>query len=326
MGRSSVNRVIQVGVETTPGVAVPGSKLLQSLSFDLNVEIESKEVETQGFKYATDLLVHKVFGKGSFEGPLSYTEFLYPLAMHYGLPTPTTPGGATNAREYAVVPNARGADNFKTFTIEEGDSQAADVMSNVAATDMEIDFGEPEVKLKGSIIGRTPVGGSLTSNPTTLPKALVTARHLDVYVSTSLATLFQAGNKITDALKESFKIGKKMKERFVHNTDYQSFKEIIELRPEVEFIFSTEHNAQSRALYTACVQSAFRYVGLRATGPLIETGQNYIIELSMATKIVPEKREDIEGVYVYGYKCKPIYDSTLGTSHKWRIVTDVASL
>lgn len=326
MSRNSVDRVVQIGVETTKGTAVAANKLLSATSFDLNVEIESKEVESQGIKYATDVMVHKVFGKGSFEGPLSYTEFLYQLAMLYGTGTKTTPGGATNARQWAITPNARGADDYKTFTIEEGDAQAANVMSYVAATDLDIDFGEPEIKVKGNILGKTPVSGSLTASPTAITKSLVTARHLDVYVSTSLATLFQSGNKVTDALKESFKIGKVRKERFVHNTDYQSFKELVDLRPEIDFMFSSEHNAQSRALYDACVTSAFRYVGLKATGPLIESGQNFLIELTMATKIVPEKREDIDGVYAYGYKCKPVYDETLGTSHKWRIVNGIDTL
>jgi hypothetical protein len=326
MSRDSVNRVIQIGLETTRGVAVAGNKLLTATSFDLNVEIESKEVETQGFKYATDVLVSKVFGKGTFEGYLSYTEFLYHLAMLYGTGAKTTPGGATNARQWAITANARGADDYKTFTIEEGDGQAATVMSHVAATDLELDFGEPDIKVKGSILGKTPVSGALSANPVSIPKQLVTARHIDVYVSTSLATLFQSANKITDALKESFKIGKVRKERFVHNTDFQSFKELVDLRPDIDFMFSQEHNAQSRALYDACIASAFRYVGLRATGPQIEAGQNHLIELTMATKIVPEKRDDIDGIYAYGYKCKPIYDDTLGTSHKWRIINTIDAL
>ena len=326
MGRNSINRVIQIGVESTKGVAVAANRLLTATSFDLNVSAESKIIETQGIKHAADVLVSKVFGTGSFEGPLSYTEFLYLLAMMYGTGTKTTPGGATDAREWAITPNARGADDYKTFTIQEGDVEAASVMSYVAATDLELEFGEPDVNVKGSVLGRTPVTGSLTSSPTTVTKQLVTARHLDVYVGSSLATLFQAGQKVTDALKESFKISKTKKERFVHNTDFQSFKELVELRPDIEFMFSTEHNAQSRALYDACLGSAFRYVGLKATGPLIESGQNYTIELSMACKIVTDKREDIDGVWGYGFKCTPIYDETLGSSHKWRLVNNIDTL
>jgi hypothetical protein len=326
MGRSSVNRAVQIGIETVQGTAVAANKAPADLSFDLNVETEVKSSRSQGFKHQTVSQLHKIWGTGSFSGPLGYRSFIYLLAMMYGTGTSTTPSGATKAREWLITPNAKGADNFKTFTIEEGDSSAATVMSGCAATDLDIDFGEDDIQVKGNILGGKPTVGSLTASPTVIAASPVSARHIDVYASNSLSTLFNTGNKITDAMQEMFKIGKTKQGRWVHNTDYQSFRDLVELAPDLDFEFTTEHNAQSRALFDEAVQNAFKYIGVRATGPVIETGFTNLIELTIAANITPMKREDKQGVYAYSYKCKPIYDATLGTSHKFRVVNDLASL
>ncbi len=326
MGRSAVNRGIQVGVEVTEGVAVAANKSLPSLSFSFKEEVEHKETRTHGSLFNNTSRVHRQYASGSFEGPLSYTEIIYPLSSMCRKVAPTTPAGATNVRQWLFKPNPRGGNPYQTFTCERGDAEAAGIMAGAAFTDLEIDFAEKDLSVKGGMIGQSPVTGALTANPTLIGRKEAGANEVDVFISTSLATLFNAGNKVTDAMKENLKIGKNKGPKFVHNTDHKSYKDLITLPTDLSFELMQEHNAQSRALYDAIKTDNFRYVGVRCTGPQIEAGHNFLIETTIALHFYPDTDEDLDGVWAYKYMGVPVEDAALGSAYQIRVVNNLQSL
>src|SRR6476659_5636893 len=128
-GRATVNRQVQIGVETTPGTAVPANKSLPSLNLALTRNLETKQFRSQGFKPNTANQIIKDYGQGTVSGPLNYTEVIYALnSLVTGVIA--TPGGGTLSRTHTFTPAGIGADAFKTFTIQEGDSTAARQMAN----------------------------------------------------------------------------------------------------------------------------------------------------------------------------------------------------
>jgi hypothetical protein len=331
MGRAFVNQGIQVGKETTPGTAVPGNKLLRSLSFNLSPKQEANAYRAHGFKLTTASQIHRIWSEGPIEGPLDFNEVVYILSTILGTAVITTPATGTNSRQWLFSPKAQGDDASVTLTVEKGDSTAVSQITNVAATDINFNLANNDLTVGGTAIGRAPISGSLTGSPTPVGATQVigSARQVDVFIADALgssnATLY--ASKLTDAIHESFGIAKKQGPRFVHNTTYPSFKDIIEMAPDLTANFTTEHNAQSRALYDSIINNPTKFLGFRVTGPIIETTIAYLFEIIFACNIRGAAEADEDGVYAYSYDATPIYDSTLGTAgFTVRVINTVTAL
>lgn len=328
MGRGMINKGYQIGVEVTPGTAVPGSKLLKSLSINIGPEVDSKQYPSHGSKFSGNSVVHKQWSSGDLEGPLSYNDIIYPLSTMFTPPTPTTPGGGTLSREWKFIPLIGGNETLKTLTVEGGDSIAADISTNVAVQGLTFDFAADDVTISGPVIGRKPTVGTMTGSPTPLAQIIASARNIDVYLHTVLGalgvTLFQSGNKLTDAISGSFGIGEKLVPRWVHNTDFASFKDLVETRADLTANYLTEHNAQSRAMYAALGDNALQYLGIRITGPIIEAAIPYIFEIVAPVKVTAAEEEDADGVWAYNYTFAP--EPTSGTDFWIRVVNTITAL
>ena len=73
MGRASVNRVVQVGVESTKGTAVAADKQLPTMDLQLTRNIDVQQFRAQGFKLQTAAPIVHDFGGGSLAGPMNFT-------------------------------------------------------------------------------------------------------------------------------------------------------------------------------------------------------------------------------------------------------------
>lgn len=329
MARSNIGRAIQIGKETTQGVAVPANKRFASLNIDLNFEGKTKQYRAQGFKFNTTSSLQRAWQKGSYDGPITFTELIYPLSSLYGTPVPTTPVGGTTARRWSFLPPTTGQNLIQTYTLEEGDATAATQSPGVAFTSISLDFGADDISMKGSMIGPLGTTTTLTAAPTVLQQIVGQAIGVDMYISTTYtneAALFVDANKLTDAYGASFDTGDSLDPRFVLNTAYPAYKDLVEKPADLKFSFMTEYNAQARALYTSALQNAFRYVGVRVLGPVIEGTIYNSIELVVACSITPNKREDAGGVWGYSYNATPVVDNTLGSAFKINVVNNVAAL
>lgn len=326
MGRGMINKGYQIGVESTPGTPVAANKLLKSLSINLSPEVVSQAHPSHGSKFSGNSVVHKHWSSGTLEGPLSYNDIIYPLSTLFTPPTPTIPSGGTNSRQWKFMPLVSGNETLKTLTVEAGDSIAAEIIAGVAAQGLTFDFAADDVTVNGPVIGRKPTVGTLTGSPTALPQILASSRDIDVYLHSALGalgvTLF--ANKLTDAISGSFGIGEKLVPRWVHNTDYESYKDLVETRSELTANYLTEHNAQSRAIYEDLGDNSTQYLGIRITGPIIEGAIPYLFEIVAPVKVSAAAEEDADGVWAYNYTFSP--EPSDGTDFWIRVVNTMTAL
>jgi hypothetical protein len=310
-GRGTVNRQVQVGVETTPGTPVAANKLLPSMSITLSPEIDNKSYPSQGFKISTANKIIHFDGGAALSGPLNYSEIIYLLnTLVTGVIT--TPVGGTLSRKHKFSPTAIGTDAFKTLTIQEGDTTAAVQMAYSLLTDFGVTVNDSGADVTGTLIGYAPTNVTLTSSPTTIAQLPIGPREIDIYIDPTFGAI--GTTKVSDALSYNFSIGNKQVKKRVLNTTYQSFKESIEAVPTLQAGFVTEHNLQSRNLFAGVTPSSnpVQYVRLKSTGPIIEGAIPYSLQLDVAAQVIDMNQQDVESVWGYEYVLNPVYDSSFG--------------
>lgn len=316
MGRGTVNRVVQVGVESTPGTAVAANKVLPSMSMTITPRMRTKDIEAQGFKAPTDVQQLGGYSEIALSGPLNYTEIVYILNM---LVTGviTTPGGGTTSRQHTFSPTVQGTDAFKTLTIQEGDSTAATQAAGSFLKDFGFTASDTGVDVTGAINGRYPTTVSLTGSPTSVAQLTASPREIDIYLDPTFGAI--GTTKLTDGLNLTYGITDKQTMKFVLNTSFASYSESVEVKPTQTFSFITEHNAQSRTLWAGIsTGNPLQYMRMKATGPIIEGAIPYSFRFDIPVKVKATEQVDSEGVWGYRYDCTPRYDATFGNK-LWEI-------
>jgi hypothetical protein len=249
---------------------------------------------------------------------MSYTELYYLLYSLIGAPTTTTPGGGTLSRQHVWTPNVQTADSFKTLTIEHGDATAAEQMAYGIATSLTLDWGKDDPQMSSNIIGRLPTTTTLTASPTAVAQLPVSAREIDIFLDTSYAGI--GVTRLADASMARLEIGNKFNPKWVLNTSYASFKEVVEVPVDLTFVFATEHNAASRTLFADIANNNTKYMRALATGPIIEGSIPYKIQVDIACRVTEAAQEDDDGVWEYQYTAAPINDASLGAPFKITLV------
>jgi len=324
-GRGTVNRVVQVGVETTPGTAVPANKTLPTMSLVLTRELEHKEYRAQGYKAVGEVPIVKDYGSGNLTGPLSYTEIVYMLnTLVTGVIT--TPGGGTTSRDHTFTAGLTGTDSFKTITVQEGDSNAAVQMPYSVLLDFGVNITLDEAAVSGRLVGQAPSNATLTGSPTAIAQLSSTPRQIDLFMDPTFGAL--GTTKVTDCLSINAQFNNKQAMKWVLNTTNTTFKETIEVVPTLSFTFETEHNAQSRSLFAGITTTAnpIQYFRLKATGPIIEAAIPYKFQLDVAAKVTALEQTDVDGVWGYKYTCIPVADSSFNKAWQIIVTNTIATL
>lgn len=112
--RATVNQVVQIGAETTPGTAVPAGKLLSAFLWTFGEKAATKQFIATGRKNpsASELLTE--FSMGKISGNGDFGALIYPIASTFGkgpqCPPPAVPalatattGGTVLAGTYQVI-------------------------------------------------------------------------------------------------------------------------------------------------------------------------------------------------------------------------------
>lgn len=312
MGRGTVNRQVQVGVETVPGTPIAANRLLPSMSFTLSPEIVNRSYRAQGFRGPTANKITQFDGGATLSGPLNYSEIIYPWnTIVTGVIT--TPSGGTTSRRHTFAPAATGTDTYKTLTIQEGDPTAAVQMAYSAVVEFGISVTEDASDISGTVVGYAPSNVTLTASPTAIAQLPIGPREIDVYIDSTFAAI--GTTKISDALAFDFSVGSLRVKKHVLNTTYQSFKDLTDSPVDLAAGFLTEHNLQSRNIYAGVTTASnpIQYVRLKATGPIIEGSIPYSVQLDVAARIINMNQDDgNQNVWGYRYSLIPEYDATFG--------------
>ena len=433
MARGSVNKVVRIAPETVAGThAATGYKELPGLNIELGPNVDAKRYRASGSKYNTTSRIHRISGTGRYTGPMTFSEIVYVLSSICGKVTPSTPSGATAAREWLFQTKSRGSDPFQTYSVLQGDDDAAELMAYAVFTDMTLTFGLDDATMSGTMRSRAPLnsslaqsevqqaaitgsptggnftltfGGNTTANipynatagqvqaalealasigvgnvivtggplpaspvlvnfvgtlagtnvasitatatgltggtspavnittPTTgggaatitrLTQLPMSAREVNIYLDDSYAA--RGTTQLVDPFNASLAVGNKYNDKWVLNRNFQSFKEMVEVPPDLNFTFQLEHGAQSRALYAQIQSNPLKFGRIEVLGPEIETGQRFLIQVDTAFNVTGSSDADVDGDWARTYTCAPLDNNTLNRPFEVLVRNDVAAL
>lgn len=385
---SRVSKLTYLAREAVSGTRQPPNKFLAGLNLMIVPNSTRGEVRPAGSLLRTSRpLIQNwstfTIGEGSY---LDYASVIYLLSGIFGVPTTTTPGGGTNAREHAFAFTPDGSNTRPTYTMATGyrggtaeEVTRATLQSfnfgfsrtasptiggggyardpNFAATlgvneklvltpSGTISAGTFKVVLNGgtasivynatngslaSAIGALPgvggtadvtvTGGTLPASPATIEFSGGTIANSDVALptidntgltgGTIAASEGQKGGITTigvhavqapewdifvddtpgaigttqvDAYSGAFQFNGTTNPEWVIRSSLSSFRNDILQVPDATMNLVLPNETAARALYTALIGGATKYVRYRATGPLIESGQNYLLQIDCAVQ------------------------------------------
>src|SRR5262245_44981626 len=118
--RPLVQEIVELGVEVTPGTAVPSSVKLQALQVELGSAITVDRIAPSGNLFDTIAAPRQEYATGSLSGYPTYNELPYVFSNVFGAAVITTPTGATLTRRWYWQPSSSVPWTPKTWTIRRG--------------------------------------------------------------------------------------------------------------------------------------------------------------------------------------------------------------
>ncbi len=291
--RASVFQTTQIGVEVTPGTAVPANKRLLCTSIEPTPNIPIEPYRPLGGKFPTTVTKQKEFTSAALSGVLCYTDIIYLLSGLLGAGTITTPPDALIAKTWTFKPNMFSADVVKTFTIETGSNLLAEEFAYGLITGLGMRFSSTEASLSGTMIGQKLTESTITAGPTDLTELPVSPDTVGILT--------------------------------LDDTE-PSFSAHVERAPSFGASLVVEQNSDAQAYMTAMRAKQTKFLQLIATGDEIEDGINYEIKITFPFKFRNPQRGDNNDVYAGTYELVPIYNSTFGTALEIAVTTSLATL
>lgn len=336
--RATVAQRTQIGLEATPGTAIPATKVLQSLSVELSPSVESTPFRPRGFKYPTVVAANKEWSEGDLEGVPTYDEVVYPLASVFGMPPAAVQimdgEDPTGAFMWTFDTNSNAPDVPATYTVEQGDATRAERSTFVTFTDFGLAFSRDEVGVSGSVIGTTLD----RTNPLTIGASAVATDlvpilpgQVCVYVSDNPDDLGDASTHLPTVLSVEPSVGGKYGAVWFLNCLVSGFSGVVEqAEPEFTLELTAEANADGMQWADLFRTGATRFVRIEATGPQIMAGvvgTERRLTWDMAVKVQePGEYSDEDGVYAVGPTLVVVHDATWGKASRVEVVNTVASL
>jgi hypothetical protein len=310
--RSSVSQIVQIGVETTPGTAVPATKRLQSMMITPSPKVTVQQFRPSGYKYDTLAVLGKEWSESAVTGNAVYDELIYPLSSILTTVTPTTTG--TTGHKWDFVPATYAPDTPTTFTIEHGSAVRADRTPYGQFLEFSLDFNRERVEIGGNILSQQLQDPfTLTAGTTTVPMTPVIPSTLNVFADTT-AVLAEGATptQLQRVISVKWTLGNKVGPIWVLDSSFASYAGLVELVPTLTMDVTMEADAAGMAYLTTLRNSGTSYFAITGTGPQIGLGPaTYAFKLYMPMKIVNTGGfKDDAGLYVIDWSAVGVYDQS----------------
>jgi hypothetical protein len=152
--RPTVTQVTDIGKEATEATAVASLTRLTRTEISLSPQITFDVLRRMGYRFASDAIPGKKFTQFAVRGKPAYDELAWLLDMLFYIVTPTTPGGATNARLRNYLPSSSREGTAMTTTIRQGDPWYADMCAGGFLAGLQINWDTDKLDLSGAGFGR----------------------------------------------------------------------------------------------------------------------------------------------------------------------------
>jgi hypothetical protein len=247
--RSYIVQKTSIGVETTPGTAVPTTQQLQTLSVDTEAMVTVQDFRPIGYKYITTVALQKEWVVAPLKGYPAFSDIVYPLSSVINTPVITEiMDGAihTGAFKWVFDSNVSTEDNPKTFTIEQGSAVRAQKFTNAIVHDIGLKFSRSAVELTGNLLAqRLQDNIVLTGGLGQIPIIPMLASGFDVFIDPTFGAL--GTTKMGRLFDGDFKLGNRFGPLWVVDSSQASFANTVETTPTSSFTMIVEADAAGMA-------------------------------------------------------------------------------
>lgn len=306
-----LNQRLQVGMQASFNTPVAATKVLKTMGIDFGIHLETDTYFPNGNIFPSSVGLVQEWTEGDLSGILTYTEVVYPLSALLGAATITTPGGATDARQWKWNPAANAVLSPVLLTAEKGSSVYAVRVPDVLLTGFNIGWSRTDrIEIGGSVMGKrlekaftmTTIG----SNPT-VELVRVMPPQIDVYFDSAFAGLG------TSKLLRSFAAGISLDDLYSAvwplNSSLTGHDGYIPSQPSSESSMTLQADANGLAFLDDVRAGDTGYLRIAATGPIIEAAIPYSFTVDMAVQVSDVGTfEDSNGIYAIPWTFQPVDD------------------
>lgn len=309
--RATVNQRVQIAKETTPGTAVPATKLLENLNFATTPHPEVKTYRPTGRRFVSVAEMNREWTEIKADGMLDYQDFVYLVSSPWGAATISTHPSGTNSKDWLWTPAVTGAIAPVTYTIEQGDAVRAHKMAYCFATG----FGYKGTRKDGFTVTAPFLAQAfsdnitMTSSPTAVALSPVAGSHVNLYIDLTSGGI--GVTQFTRAFSFEYSYDSANDAFWPLNRANASFTGTVDLAPKNTVKFLLEADSNGMSLYPHLQAGDFVYVRFGAQGGVIETTIHYGITHDMCIKLTTVSDfKDEAGIYATEYTGEIAEDST----------------
>jgi hypothetical protein len=307
--RASVTQGIQIGVESTPGTAVPANKLLRSFTVEPGPHVDMQTFRPVGSKFNSVIVPGKEWVEGKITGIGSYQEIQY-LLSGIMADVGTNPTLVTGGQVWTHELKQRAPDTIKTYSIEQGDSNFAHKFNYGLITELGLNFSRDGCEIDGSFMARAlTTGATLTGSPTTVdPEVVMLPTEIDVYYNTTFGTI--GTTKLGRAFQANLKISDRFAPVWVLNSLASSYTAHVETAPTVEVELLVEADTEGIQFFPIMRAGTTGYLRIKATSTQLAAGTAYSFQADLAGKVSDVSDfSDEDGVYAITWTMSAAMDT-----------------
>lgn len=325
--RASLNQIVQLGVESSPGAGGTITKKLSSLNILPNLGLQIDKFRGAGSKYQSLTSLSKEWSTGAVSGRATYNEIIYPLASIVNAPVTTTPSGGTLSRQHVFTSSTYADDTPKTYAIEHGSSVRASAFDYGLFTEFGMRISRQAVELTGAMVGKAITDDiTLTSSGVTqLDLIPILPGQFSVYIDDTAAAL--GTTKMLRALSANFTLSNRYSVIWVLDAAESSFVGHIEVEPTLSLNLMLEADDQGMDLLTRLQEGAKAFVRVEAVGGLIEGTIHNKFTLDFCGEVeATDGYSDQEGLFAVGWTLTGVHDNTWSKAFQAKVVNSLTGL
>ena len=330
--RYMVQEIVELGIEATPGTAVPSEYKLSGLNVELDTALELDRIAPAGNLFDTIAAPRQEWGTGALSGFPTYPELALVFSNVFGAATITTPTGAVNGRQWAWAPSSTTPWTPITWTIRRGQSgNTAELASYGLMSGVSMSFTRTSTpEITGDLFSRAldytaSVGAT---GLTTLSVVPVLPADVCVYLDTTASGI--GTTRLTRDFVASFELTDLFGPIWPLDCTLDSFAAHAVLKPTANAVLQLGNDTQGREPVTPMRTGDTRYCRIEATGPQIDAGPpivNHRLRIDMALKVVEAPtRGDSDGLATLEWSFGIFDDPTFGKAMEIQLITNLASL
>jgi hypothetical protein len=331
--RPLVLEIVELGVESVPGTAVPSHVKLQALMVDLDTALEVDRIAPSGALFDTIAAPRQEWATGSLSGYPCYPELAYVFSNVFGAATITTPSGSVLNRRWHWKPASAVPWTPITWTIRRGmvgttaEMAAYGLMTGVGMTFTRT--AQPEVS--GDLFARAldytaSVGAT---GLVALDLVPILPSQVCVYLDPTFAAI--GTTRLTRDFSAAFEIGGLFGPIWPLDCTLPSVAAHAVLKPDTSTAtLQLGNDTQGREPVTIMRSGDTRYMRIEATGPQIDVGppiSHHRLRIDAALKVVDAPtRGDSDGLSTLEWSFGLFDDPTFGGAIEITLDTNVSAL